>query len=43
MKYDIVIAGAVTAVMLETKTATDTVDVALIRRHLTDNGVKLKD
>ena len=36
-------AGAAAAVMLETKTATDTVDVALIRRHLTDRGVKLED
>ncbi len=36
-------AGAAAAVMLKTKTATDTVDVALIRRHLIDRGVKLED
>jgi hypothetical protein len=36
-------AGAAAAVMIKTKTATDTVDVALIRRHLIDRGVKLED
>ena len=36
-------AGAAAAVMLKTETATDTVDVNLIRRHLTDRGVKLDD
>jgi hypothetical protein len=29
--------------MLKTKTATDTVDIDLIRRHLIDRGVKLED
>ena len=50
MKYDVVIAGAgpagigaAAAVMHETKTATDTVSVDLIRRHLIDRGVKLED
>jgi glycine/D-amino acid oxidase-like deaminating enzyme len=36
-------AGAAAAVMIKTKTSTDTVDVALIRRHLIDRGVKLED
>ncbi|MBO5701580.1 MAG: FAD-dependent oxidoreductase [Clostridia bacterium] len=36
-------AGAAAAVMLKTETATDTVDVNLIRRHLMDRGVKLDD
>jgi hypothetical protein len=36
-------AGAAAAVMIKTKTAADTVDVALIRRHLIDRGVKLED
>lgn len=36
-------AGAAAAVMLQTRTATDTVDTDLIRRHLMDRGVKLED
>ena len=36
-------AGAAAAVMIKTKTSTDTVDAALIRRHLIDRGVKLED
>jgi hypothetical protein len=36
-------AGAAAAVMLKTETATDTVDVKLIRRHLVERGVQLED
>ena len=36
-------AGSAAAVMLQTRTATDTVDTDLIRRHLMDRGVKLED
>jgi len=36
-------AGAAASVMKETNTATDTVDVCLIRRHLIDRGVQLED
>ncbi len=36
-------AGAAAAVMHETGTATDTVDVGLIRRHLMNRGVRLED
>ena len=36
-------AGAAAAVMLKSGTATDTVDVSVIRRHLMDRGVCLED
>jgi hypothetical protein len=36
-------AGAAAAVMCQTDTTTDTVDVSLIRRHLMDRGVQLEE
>ena len=36
-------AGAAAAIMCQTDTTTNTVDVSLIRRHLMDRGVQLEE